>query len=345
MDYAIVFLGAVIITACITPLVGKVARRFGIMDVPGELRKIHARPIPLLGGFAPFVGLVVVVGAVLWFVPVLVRPEIPLEHLIGVGIGALFLMVGGFLDDNYNLKPRWQIVFPMLAALAIVVSGIGIREITNPFGGTLRLDSWVWFPDLFTFVWLMGMMYTTKFLDGLDGLVSGLTVIGAFMVFLLTQTIQWYQPEVGVLAVAVAGAFAGFLVWNWHPAKIFLGTGGSTLAGFLLGTLAIISGGKIATTLLVFGVPILDAAWVIGRRAFWERKSPTQADRKHLHFRLLDSGFSHRAAVIILYVIAALFGVLTLVLQSKEKLMTLIVLLVLMVVGGTVLVRAGSRRK
>lgn len=343
MEYATVFLGAAIITALLTPLVVKVARRFGVLDVPGEPRKIHARPTPLLGGVAPFVGLVVVVGAILWFAPALVRPEIPLKHILGVGIGALFLMVGGFLDDRYNLKPRSQIVFPILAALTIVASGIGIREITNPFGGTLRLDTWAWFPDLFTFAWLMGMMYTTKFLDGLDGLVSGLTVIGALMVFLLTQTIQWHQPEVGVLAAAVAGAFAGFLVWNWHPAKIFLGTGGSTLAGFFLGTLAIISGGKIATTLLVFGVPILDAAWVIARRVFWERKSPTRADRKHLHFRLLDSGFSHRAAVLVLYAVATLFGVLTLVLQSREKLTALVVILVLMVVGGTILVRVGNR--
>lgn len=345
MEYAAVFLGAAIITALVTPLVIKAARRFGVLDVPGEPRKIHSQPTPLLGGLAPFLGLVVVIGAILWFAGDLVLPEIPLRHLVGVGIGALFLMIGGFFDDLYDLKPRVQIIFPVLAALAIVVSGIGIREITNPFGGTFRLDVWAWFPDVFTFVWLMGMMYTTKFLDGLDGLVSGLTVIGALMVFLLTQTIQWYQPEVGVLAIAVAGAFAGFLVWNWNPAKIFLGTGGSTLAGFLLGTLAIISGGKIATTLLVFGVPILDAAWVISRRVFLERKSPTQADRKHLHFRLLDSGFSHRAAVITLYAVAALFGALTLVLQSKEKLMTLIVLVVLMIVGGTVLVRVGNRRK
>jgi len=268
-------------------------------------------------------------------------------------------MIGGALDDKYNLKPSRQMIFSVLAAFAVIASGIGIREITNPFGGVIDLAQWekvlFWWQgvgyrltlpaDIFTFVWLLGMTYTTKFLDGLDGLVSGITVIGAMMIVLLTTMTKWFQPEVGLVAIIAAGAFLGFLIWNWHPAKIFLGTGGSTFAGFLLGSLAIISGGKIATTLLVLGVPILDTAWVILRRLFWDKKSPTQADRKHLHFRLLDVGFSHRGAVLFLYIVAALFGITTIFLQSREKLIALGSMAISMILLAIFLIRKSSYEK
>lgn len=353
-----IFFITLIISFLLTPAVIRIARRFGIVDVPSEARKIHGVPIPLLGGLAIYATIILVVGAILIFWPTVFAPAIPFKSLLGVLLGGLILMVGGVLDDRYRFAPKQQIVFPIIAALIIVASGVGIREVTNPFGGTLSLVLWervlFWWngvgyrltlpADVLTFVWLMGMMYTTKFLDGLDGLVSGLTVIGAFMVFLLTMTTQWFQPSVGVLAIIVAGAFCGFLFWQFNPAKIFLGEGGSLLAGFFLGILAIISGGKIATTLLVLGIPVLDAAWVIVRRTFWEKKSPTVADRKHLHFRLLEAGLSHRQAVLVLYAFATLFGALTLVLQSKEKLVALGVLVVLMIVGASLLVVVGRRR-
>ncbi len=359
MIYFVALLSAATITALLTPAVIRIARRFRILDMPGEPRKIHTKPVPLLGGIAPFLSFAVVLVLLVLARPELIVSEVPSKKLVGFLIGALVIMIGGFLDDRYKLAPSRQIIFPILAALIVIASGIGIREITNPFGGVISLVSWekvlFWWgdvpyrftlpADLFTFLWLIGMMYTTKFLDGLDGLVSGLTVIGGAMVFFLATTTQWYQPEVGLLAVLAAGAFLGFLPWNFHPARIFLGEGGSLFAGFLLGTLAVISGGKIATTLLVVGIPLLDAAWVIARRLLWEGRSPARADQKHLHFRLLDVGFSHRAAVVLLWTIATLFGTLTLVLQSKEKLVALGMLFVLMVVGAAVLVLVSKRQR
>ena len=138
----------------------------------------------------------------------------------------------------------------------------------------------------------------------------------------------------------LAGSAIGFLVWNWHPAKIFLGEGGSLYIGFVLGVLAIISGAKIATTLLVMGVPILDVVWVIVRRLFWERRSLARADRKHLHYRLLDVGLSHWQAVVFLYVLTGTFGLVALGLGSSGKLIALIVLMVVMVMLGFLLVAA-----
>lgn len=342
MTSLLVFVLATFSAALFTPVVRMVSRRFGILDHPGGDRKLHAVSTPLLGGLAPYLAFCLVALGLLFFVPTLITNEVPTKKVFGLMLGGLILMIGGFLDDKYNIKPARQIVFPVLATLVVIASGIGIHEITNPFGGTLKFAFWQ--THLFTFIWLMGMMYTTKFLDGLDGLVTGLTVIGAGMIFFLTMTLQWYQPEVGLLGAVGAGAFLGFLFWNFHPAKIFLGEGGSLFAGYLLGVLAIISGGKIATTLLVVGIPLLDAAWVILRRIFWEKKPPTLADRKHLHFRLLGAGLAHRQAVLVLYLFAALFGMLTLVLQSKEKLVALGVLTVLMIVGATLVVMA-SRRK
>ncbi len=354
-----IFFVAFIISLCATPVAIKLARRFGILDEPSDPRKIHASPIPLLGGIAPFLTVMALVVGILIFFPAILIPAIPLKNIVGLLLGATVIMIGGALDDKYRLPPRVQIIFPILASLIVIAAGIGARKITNPFGaGTISLVAWehtlFWWrhvgyritlpADLFTFVWIMGMMYTTKFLDGLDGLVSGLTTIGALMIFFLTMTVQWFQPPVGILALIVAGAFAGFLPWNFNPAKIFLGEGGSLLAGFLLGTLAIISGGKIATTLLVLGIPVLDVAWVIARRIFWEKKSPTEADRKHLHFRLLDAGLTHRQAVIVLYVCATIFGTLTLVLQSKEKLIALVVLAALMIIGASLLVAVNRHR-
>jgi UDP-GlcNAc:undecaprenyl-phosphate GlcNAc-1-phosphate transferase len=191
--------------------------------------------------------------------------------------------------------------------------------------------------DFLTFIWLMGMMYTTKLLDGLDGLVSGITIIGALIIAAISLNKVVAQPNTALIAIILAGAFLGFLIFNFHPAKIFLGEGGSLFAGLMLGVLAIISGSKIATTLLIVGIPILDVLWVIGRRVF-TRKPLGLADKKHLHFRLLDVGFSHRQAVIFLYVLTALFGVAALFLQTFQKLIALIILSLVMLILASALV-------
>lgn len=344
MLYLLAFIASISVVGIITPVMRKMAMRLKIVDVPDESRKIHARPTPLLGGLAVFIGLM----AVLWYValatPYVFSGAIQFKHLVGFSVGGFILIVGGYLDERHNLSPARQIIFPILAALIVIGSGIGIRFITNPGGGTFSLAQWervlFWWQgvgyrltlpaDFLTLAWLMVVMYTTKLLDGLDGLVSGMTAIGAFMIFLLATATAFFQPEVGMFAIIAAGAFVGFLFWNWHPAKMFLGTSGSTLAGFILGVLAIISGGKIATALLVLGIPILDVVWVVARRIM-ERKNPLRADQGHLHFRLLNAGWSQRSVVIFYWVIAALFGMTTLFLQSSEKLVALGLLAAMMV--------------
>jgi UDP-N-acetylmuramyl pentapeptide phosphotransferase/UDP-N-acetylglucosamine-1-phosphate transferase len=186
------------------------------------------------------------------------------------------------------------------------------------------------FSDLLIFFWLLGMMYTTKLLDGVDGLVSGISGIGGIIIFLFTMTTKYYQPDIGLASLVFAGACLGFLILNWHPAKIFLGEGGSLLLGYLLGILAIISGGKIAIALLIMGIPILDACWTIIRRIIVGKNPFYHADKKHLHFRFLDLGLSQKQTVLTYYFLAFIFGISALFLQSKGKIIALSGLILIM---------------
>lgn len=341
--YFLYFLFTFILSLILTGFIAIVMRRIGIVDrVKRETRKIHRRTVPLGGGWAVFLSIFIVTMVMMFSGDHFVLDIVP-RNLVGLGIGGLVLMIGGTIDDKYSLRPRYQLAFPILATLVIILFGIGPHEITNPFGGTFDLSrwsividhigNWVVLADFLVFIWLMGMMYTTKFLDGLDGLVSGVVAIGALIIFFLALQPIWYQPDVALLAIIFAGALVGFLVWNWHPAKIFLGEGGSLFAGFMLGSLAIISGGKIATTLLVVALPMLDVIRVVIRR-YQKNKPIYQADKEHLHFRLLDSGLSQRQAVLLFYTISLLFGMSTLFLQSRQKLIALVFLFILMLLIG-----------
>ncbi len=320
--------------------------------------------ITLIGGFAfyknscsRFGSIAVLVGffGILWYValdtPYLLNGSIKIKHLLGLTLAGSIVYLGAYAQHR---QPRRMSIFfssVLVAVAVIVISGIGVRVITNPFNGLIPLDSWervlFWYhgiayritlpADLLTFVWIFVVTYTTRWFNTLDGLVSGLAGIGALMIFFLAAATKYFQPEVGTLAIIAAGAFAGMLIWNWHPAKIRLGAGGAAFAGITLGTLAIISGSKIATTLLVLGVPVLDVLWGWVRRAVWGKR--VSAGRKQLPYRLLDAGFSHRGAVIFLLAISASFGIAALFLQSAQKIAALLLLgliAVFLIVVGSV---------
>jgi UDP-GlcNAc:undecaprenyl-phosphate GlcNAc-1-phosphate transferase len=178
-------------------------------------------------------------------------------------------------------------------------------------------------------LWMMGMIFTTKFLDGLDGLCAGISLIGGLTLFTLSLLPKVNQPMTAILAIIFVGSLLGFLFYGFYPASIFLGESGSTFCGFILGVLAIILGGKIATALLVMGIPILDVAWAIVRR-LWYKQSPFKADKSHLHHRLLDIGLSQKQTVLLLYGISAIFGFTAVFLQSFGKLIALIILFCVM---------------
>ncbi|KKR34493.1 MAG: Glycosyl transferase, family 4, conserved region [Candidatus Magasanikbacteria bacterium GW2011_GWA2_40_10] len=320
-------------------LVRKIALKFSFVDLPDGSRKIHDKPMPLLGGTAIFLSFWLVAGYFLFVHPVY-GMEILASKMAGVFLASFILIVMGAVDDKKQLSPKLRLLITVVAALIAIGWGLGLEKITNPMGGILSLNFWpiqvgsgtfFLLADILIFIWLMGMMYTTKILDGLDGLSVGTVFIGAVVIFLLAISTKYYQPNVAILSLIFSASCLGFLLFNFYPSKIFLGEGGSLFIGLMLGVLAIISGGKVATALLVMAIPILDLARVAYVR-IKNRQSIFKGDREHLHFRLLDAGFSHRRAVLLLYFLAFLFGITTLFLQSIQKLYALLVLVVLMAV-------------
>ncbi len=323
--YLQIFIITLLLSVALTFLVMKLAQRLGITDKPDGDRKIHARTVPLLGGLAIFAAFFII----LYFVnDKLLTGNLEIAQWLGFFAGAGFLMIGGWLDDKYNLKPVWQIIWPALAIASVIAGGVQIEKITNPLGGYIYLGAG---SAVLIALWLLGMMYTTKLLDGLDGLVSGLVAIGATVIFLFTQSLKYHQPDIGLAALILAAACLGFLFFNWQPAKIFLGEGGSLFLGYALGVLSIISGGKIAIALLVMGIPVLDVAWTIVRRLAVGKNPFKFADRKHLHFRLLNLGLSVRKSVLLFYGIAIMFCSCAFILQSLGKIFALAVLLIIMI--------------
>ena len=341
--FLIFFLGTFAISFLVYRGVLGISRRLQILDYPDLARKIHDKAVPSLGGLSIFVTFVIglialgLIGG---------TDEISIYKVVGIVAGGAVLVIGGVLDAKYDLSPKKQVVFPVIASLIVVLTGSHISYVTNPIGGAIVLDQFKVgifpvFGSILVFAWMMGMTYTTKFLDGMDGLVTGIAGIAGVIIFGLSLAPDVNQTTTAFLALIFAAACFGFLKYNWHPAKMFLGEGGSTLTGFMIGALAVISGAKIATALLVLGIPILDAAWVIFQR-IWHRSSPFTGDNKHLHFRLLDIGMSQRQAVLFLWLLSAVFGGIAVFLQSAGKLVALGSLVLVMIV---VIITIASRYK
>jgi UDP-GlcNAc:undecaprenyl-phosphate GlcNAc-1-phosphate transferase len=326
MHYIYFFCLSVILSVIFTLFIKKVALKFKIIDSPGLLRKIHKKDTPLLGGVAIFLSFFICLFFAKNFI---LSGNLETGHWLGFFVGALLLMIGGFFDDKYKVGPGFQIIWPILAIISVIIGGVSVDKITNPFGGLVSLP--VYFSFFIIFIWLLGMMYTTKLLDGVDGLVSGVSAIGALIIFLFTLTTKYHQPDIAVASIILFGATIGFLIFNWNPAKIFLGEGGSLFMGFALGVLAIISGGKIAITLLFMGIPILDLFWTILRRLANKKNPFKKADKMHLHHRLLALGLSQKKTVSFYLLFALVFGLSGLFLQSFGKIFALLLLLIIMI--------------
>lgn len=282
---------------------------------------------PLSGGIAVFVGMVLALAVVAAFTDVLPSGFVSTRRLLGLIVGGFILVAGGALDDRFDLKPSHQFIFPVAAAAVAVGSGISMEYLKNPFGGIVTFAPAVGI--IITFLWLLGMTYTTKVLDGLDGLVAGIGAIAAAIMLLVALRPELAQPDAAALAAIIGGAFLIFLIWNFPPARVQLGEGGSTFVGFSIGVLAVIAGSKVATTLLVVAVPVLDLAWTIIRRKFVERRPVAIGDRGHLHFRLQHAGMSPRRALFFFYSVAIAAGLIGLFTETQTKLIALAAVFIL----------------
>jgi UDP-GlcNAc:undecaprenyl-phosphate GlcNAc-1-phosphate transferase len=332
--YLTIFFITAIISFLFTLFFKKIAPKIGAIDQPNE-RKIHKKPIARLGGVAIFIALFSMVS---FFLPWD-------KHIWGVFIGSAILLFFGILDDIFGLNPWIKLIGQILSAIIIVIFGMGISFITNPFGGYLMLDSLkfpidilgttyhiVLFADLFTVFWIVLVINAVNFLDGVDGLASGVSGIAALILFLLSLSPYVNQVDTAILSLILAGATLGFLPLNFYPAKIFMGDSGSMFLGFILAVLAIISGGKVATALLILGLPIIDLLWAVLRRIL-SGKSPFRPDKKHFHHELLNIGLSQKQTVLIIYTITASFGIFSLFARSAGKLIALSILILIIVLS------------
>jgi UDP-GlcNAc:undecaprenyl-phosphate GlcNAc-1-phosphate transferase len=332
------------VSAAVTPLVRRYALAHDIVDRPSG-RKIHSRPVAYLGGLAIFAGFL---AAVILLMP-------PSRQVAALVVGCAILVVVGVADDVRPMSPWAKLAFQFVAAGVALAGGIGITVITNPLGGVFDLTQGRFAVDLLglhfhitpianavSLLWMVGLANTINFLDGLDGLASGVSGIAAFIIFLLAVGPHVHQPVVALLAIILAGAAFGFLPYHFYPARIFMGDSGAYFLGLALAMLAIYSGAKLATAALVLGFPIVDALWAAIRRLA-RGKSPFRADRGHFHHLLLDAGLSQRQAVLTLYVVAAVFGMVALMVGSFAKLIALMVLILLMALAITVLIWRARR--
>jgi UDP-GlcNAc:undecaprenyl-phosphate GlcNAc-1-phosphate transferase len=238
-------------------------------------------------------------------------------ELIALLGGSAVAVLLGALDDWFDLRARWQMLGQLGLAMAAIWLGVEIASVNNPITSGLQRFGEP-FAAGFTLLWIVGMINSVNFIDGLDGLSSGIGLIAAITLGVLSLTSQVDQPFVAVLCFALAGSLLGFLRWNFHPATVFPGSSGTTFVGFALAVLSILGSAKVAVALLVLGVPIIDAFWIIVRRLHAGR-SPFAPDRGHLHHRLLDLGLSHRQTVMLIYAICIGLGVLSLVLSGLSQ--------------------------
>lgn len=339
MALVVPFLAALVVSAAITPFFRHFALKRGFVDKP-EPRRVHKQPTARGGGVAIFASFWLVVIAILLTNPdqlrfVEQRVVGVDQNLFGVFLGALILLVLGLRDDLKPVKPGWKLAWHFVAATMPVLFGIRIWWFSNPLGGlNIVLGNWTY---LLVPLWLVLMINVMNWLDGIDGLATGIASIAAFVLLFLSLAPFVNQPATALMAAILAGASLGFLPFNFHPAKIFLGDSGSQFLGYMIGIFAIISGGKVATASLVMGIPILDAVWVILRRMV-SGQSPFKADRRHLHHRLLDIGLSQRQTVVVYYLIATAFGMIALATKTYGKFVAGVWLVGLMVLIATTLV-------
>jgi UDP-GlcNAc:undecaprenyl-phosphate GlcNAc-1-phosphate transferase len=278
-----------------------------------------------MGGTGVFVTVCIGVIGLLLFSTHLTTGLIKSPTYLAILLGGLVLQVGGILDDRWRLSAKQTVWFPVGAALLAVLGGLEVTKLTNPLGGFFAIPGLI--SSVGIFVWLLFMMYTTKLLDGVDGLATSTGAVAVLVIALLSLTTAFFQTDVSFFSAVVLGAFVGFLMWNKPPAKIYLGEGGSTLVGYLVGVLAVLAGSKAAIAVLVLGIPWLDMCFVMVRRYVqggW--KQIAIGDRTHLHHRLMTLGWSPRR-VVLAHVFASLcLGLSALFLQSEEKLLLLILL-------------------
>ncbi|MBX3069725.1 MAG: undecaprenyl/decaprenyl-phosphate alpha-N-acetylglucosaminyl 1-phosphate transferase [Thermomicrobiales bacterium] len=339
MEHALIALALFASTAALSALLVwkaiDVGHRVGIVDRPTE-RGVSQRIVARTGG-AP-VAIAVLAGLALSFSFDVYRFPAEIERLLLLSVGGMVIVLIMLVDDATGMPARFKLTAQLgVAALVVLprlrgsLHGVSLDQFNLPVTGQISLPVAIAIPV--TILWFVGMMNAVNWSDGIDGMAASLSLIAAVVMFLHTYFWPRGDPQftISLLALVLAGGIVGFLPFNWHPARIMLGDAGANFLGFMLAGLSIIGGAKMATALLVLGLPILDIAYVIARRGL-SRRPLAGPDMTHLHHRLLRRGWSQAQVVLVASAVSLTFGLLALLLPNREaKLLALGVLALLMV--------------
>lgn len=333
MELTLPLVLAAVLSLFVTPWVIRLARKLGAVDQPDQ-RKIHQRPMPRLGGLAVY----------LVFLAALLLTQPLTTPLLGLLLGATVIVLLGVWDDVRGASPRLKLAVQVLAALALIPFGFHVEFLTNPLGGIIYLG---WWGIPLTVFWVVAVTNAVNLIDGLDGLAAGTALIASLTLAVVAFTLG--NMAVVAVTLILAGALVGFLRYNFHPARVFLGDTGSMFLGFTLATLAIMGLTKGATALsviipiVILGIPLTDTAFAVLRR-YRNGRPIFYPDKGHLHHRLLGAGLTHRGAVLTMYGVNIVLGgsaVLLTILSTEQAVLLLFIVATLLI---TVANRAGVFR-
>ncbi len=334
MDFTLLLplIVAFLVTIMLVPPTIHFAKKFDFIDDPKRHKHpaiLHKKPIPRAGGLPIFLAVAL---AVFVFIPI--------NSLTLAILGASFItVITGLLDDKYDSSPYLRFFINIICASLVVFSGVSIPFITNPFGGILHFDTMYLFSlgtvtihvgSILAILWIVWVMNMLNWSKGVDGQMPGIAAISAVIIGIASLRffpIESINMEIAQFSFIVAGAALGFLVFNFYPAKIFPGYS-ATILGFLLGVLSITSGVKLATAVLVMGIPTIDALFTIVRRIL-SKRSPFWHDRGHLHHMLLEYGMGHRSIAAFYWLMSLVLGLIALSASSRGKVFAIILLIVL----------------
>ena len=293
------------------------------MDDPKTHRHpavIHKKPTPRGGGMPIFVGCFI---ASLFFLP-----YTPVT--ISLFLGSFIALAIGVLDDKFDVSPYIRFLMNIISALIVVSAGIAVTFITNPFGGILYLNQIPFLPQVIAIVWIVWAMNMLNWSKGVDGQMPGIVAISAIVIGFLSLRFPIIDANsiiAAKLSFIIAGSSLAFLIFNFYPAKIFPGYSATSIY-LLLSVVSILSSAKLATAILVMGVPMMDGIFTVLRR-IRSGRSPFWHDKKHLHHLLLSMGFSQRYIALFYWIFSAILGSLALILDSRGKLFAILMLLII----------------
>lgn len=328
MDIFLILLFTVILGIILVPATIRFAIKYNFLDKPNA-RKIHTKLIPRIGGIAIYISFIVGLISLNYFSDLLVDKQALYYSLL---IGSSIIAVTGFIDDKIELSPKMKLIGQILAAIVPISLGVSMDNINNPFTGHIVELGLLSIP--FTLIWIIAITNAINLVDGLDGLAGGISVISGIAIAVMAF-LSGKVPE-GYLALLLVTSIIGFLIFNFHPAKIFMGDTGSLFLGFVLSVLTLQELKQVTVVsflipILTLAIPILDTTYAIIRRKL--KKAPIfQADKFHLHHQLLKTGLSQTKVVLIIYVIGIIFAITAILIQYINTIYAILIVLFLLII-------------